>query len=57
MYNYELGTWTEYDTDDFKEHFETTYYLKYNIEKAIYSLDKKLIIVNFQIDVHIIIFI
>ena len=40
MYNYELGTWTEYDTDDFKEHFETTYYLKYNIEKAIYSLDK-----------------
>lgn len=40
MYNYELGTWTQDGTDDFKEHFETTYYLKYNIEKAMYSLDK-----------------
>lgn len=40
MYNYELGTWIEDGTDNPKGHFETTYYLKYNIEKAIYSLDK-----------------
>lgn len=40
MYNYNTGEWTENGNDDFKEHFETTYYLKYNIEKALYSLNK-----------------
>lgn len=40
MYNPKTGAWSENANDDFNEHFETTYYLKYNIEKAIYSLDK-----------------
>lgn len=40
MYDPKLGTWTENTKDDFTEHFETTYYLKYNIEKALYSLSK-----------------
>lgn len=40
MYDPKLGIWTENAKDDFTEHFETTYYLKYNIEKALYSLDK-----------------
>lgn len=40
MYYPELGTWIENEKDDFTEHFETTYYLKYNIEKALYSLAK-----------------
>lgn len=40
MYDPKLGTWTENAKDDFAEHFETTYYLKYNIEKALYSLGK-----------------
>lgn len=40
MYDPKLGTWTECASDDFTEHFETTYYLKYNIEKALYSLNK-----------------
>ena len=40
MYNPNAGVWIENEKEDFKEHFETTYYLKYNIEKAIYSLEK-----------------
>ena len=40
MYNPNTGVWIENAKDDFTEHFETTYYLKYNIEKAIYSLEK-----------------
>lgn len=40
MYNPNTGEWSENAKEDFKEHFETTYYLKYNIEKAIYSLEK-----------------
>lgn len=40
MYNPNTGEWSEDGKEDFKEHFETTYYLKYNIEKAIYSLEK-----------------
>lgn len=40
MYNPITREWTESGNDNFKEHFETTYYLKYNIEKAIYSLNK-----------------
>lgn len=40
MYDPKLGTWIENAKDDFTEHFETTYYLKYNIEKALYSLGK-----------------
>lgn len=40
MYNPKTGAWVQCDKDNFKEHFETTYYLKYNIEKALYSLNK-----------------
>ena len=40
MYNPNTGVWIENAKDDFTEHFETTYYLKYNIEKAIYPLEK-----------------
>lgn len=40
MYNPKLGTWSVREGDNFTEHFETTYYLKYNIEKALYSLNK-----------------
>ena len=40
MYDPKLGTWTKNAEYDFIEHFETTYYLKYNIEKALYSLGK-----------------
>lgn len=40
MCNPNTGEWSEDGKEDFKEHFETTYYLKYNIEKAIYSLEK-----------------
>lgn len=47
MYNPNTGVWMNNKKDDFKEHFETTYYLKYNIEKAIYSLNK---IMNKKVD-------
>jgi len=40
MYNPNTGVWIENAKEDFTEHFETTYYLKYNLEKAIYSLEK-----------------
>lgn len=40
MYNPNSGGWRENGADNFIEHFETTYYLKYNIEKALYSLSK-----------------
>lgn len=40
MYDPKTGEWVQSATDNFNEHFETTYYLKYNIEKALYSLNK-----------------
>ena len=40
MYNPNTGVWIENAKEDFTEHFETTYYLKYNLEKAIYTLEK-----------------
>lgn len=40
MHNPKTGEWIENAKDNFVEHFETTYYLKYNIEKALYSLNK-----------------
>lgn len=43
MYNPKTKEWTMSTNEDWREHFETTYYLKYNIEKALYSLDKILI--------------
>lgn len=39
MYDPQTGAWTDNANDDFTEHFETTYYLKYNIEKALYSIE------------------
>lgn len=43
MYNPITKTWTQFADEDWREHFETTYYLKYNIEKALYSLEKILL--------------
>lgn len=43
MYNPNTKEWSEDIKEDWREHFETTYYLKYNIEKALYSLNKILI--------------
>ncbi len=40
MYNTKLNIWEENGKNNSLEHFETTYYLKYNIEKALYSLEK-----------------
>ena len=40
MYDPSTGEWSENANDNFNEHFETTYYLKYNIEKALYALNK-----------------
>ena len=40
MYDPITGAWIANANEKFEEHFETTYYLKYNIEKALYSLDK-----------------
>lgn len=40
MYNTKLNIWEENGKNNSLEHFETTYYLKYNIERALYSLEK-----------------
>lgn len=40
MYDPKTEAWVQSATDNFNEHFEITYYLKYNIEKALYSLNK-----------------
>ena len=40
MYDYETGAFTNNVKDNWKEHFETTYYIKYNIEKALFALNK-----------------
>lgn len=40
MYAPKTGAWVQSATDNFNEHFETIYYLKYNIKKALYSLNK-----------------
>ena len=40
MYNTKLNIWEENGKNNCLEHFETTYYLKYNIERALYSLEK-----------------
>ena len=40
MYDYMTGSFINNVNDDWTEHFETTYYIKYNIEKALYSLNK-----------------
>jgi len=47
MYEPNSGCWIQSSGENFTEHFETTYYLKYNIEKALYSLNK---ILQLQID-------
>ena len=43
MYNPITKVWSEVADEDWKEHFETTYYLNYNIEKTIFSLNKLLL--------------
>lgn len=43
MFNPNNQEWTENTNEYWSEHFETTYYLKYNLEKALYSLNKILI--------------
>lgn len=43
MFNHNNQEWTENTNEYWSEHFETTYYLKYNLEKALYSLNKILI--------------
>lgn len=40
IYNYDTSEWSDSGKESWKEHFETTYYLKYNIEKSLYSLNK-----------------
>ena len=40
MYEPNSGCWIQSSEENFEEHFETTYYIKYNIEKALYSLNK-----------------
>lgn len=40
MYDYETGAFIGTVNDDWTEHFETTYYIRYNLEKALYSLNK-----------------
>lgn len=49
MYNTKLNIWEENGKNNSLEHFETTYYLKYNIERALYSLEK---ILKSEIEVH-----
>ena len=40
MYDPKTGIWFSISKEDWREHFEVTYYIKYNVNKALFSLDK-----------------